>query len=149
MPSSASAEEFYSSKKYFSGVLSVKSIFACGMALLPVLVHADVTANDPLPTKLLTCGGSIIKEIGSRLEGDEELRTGFHVWLNNGGVTVDYETPEAVRSSKAVDHVLVCLIYIPKHCPPGDDRGCVYTVTNLRTLHSWSATDSQHSCGGA
>jgi hypothetical protein len=126
-----------------------QSIFACWMILFSAAGHADVTADDPLPTKLLTCGGSVIKEIGSRLEGDEELRTGFHVWLKNGGVTVDYETPEAVRSSKAGDHVLVCLIYIPKKCPPGDDRGRVYTVTNLRTLRSWSAADSQHSCGGA
>ena len=119
------------------------------MVLFPAFALADVTANDPLPTKLLTCGGNIIKGIGPRLEGDTEMRTGFHVWLKNGGVTVDYETPAAVRSSKVGDHVLVCLVYIPKECPPGDSRGRVYTVTNLRTLLSWTAGDSQHSCGGA
>jgi len=119
------------------------------MALFPAFAFADVTANDPLPTKLLTCGGNIIKEIGPCLEGDSEMSTGFHVLLKNGGVTVDYETPEAVRSSKVGDHVLVCLVYIPKDCPPGDSRGRMYTVTNLRTLHSWSAADSQHGCGGA
>lgn len=127
----------------------MKFKLACWMVLLPAFSFADVTANDPLPTKLLTCGGNIIKEIGPRLEGDGEMSTGFHVLLKNGGVTVDYETPEAVRSSKVGDHVLVCLVYIPKDCPPGDSRGREYTVTNLRTLHSWTAADSQHGCGGA
>lgn len=127
----------------------MKVILACLMILFSLVAHAEVTANDPLPTKLLTCGGSIIREIGARLEGDTGMSSGFHVWLKNDGVTVDYETPEAVRTSKVGDHVLVCLIYIPKDCPPGDSRGRVYTVTNLRTLRSWSGPDSQHSCGGA
>lgn len=127
----------------------IHTILACCTALLPCYAHSQVTANDPLPIKILTCGGSIITEIGPRLEGDSDLSTGFHVLFKNGGTTVDYETPEAVRNSKVGDHVLICLVYIPKNCPPGDSRGRVYTVTNLRTLHSWSAGDSQHSCGGA
>jgi len=130
-------------------VKAILTILAGCIMLLPCYAHSEVTANDPLPTKLLACGGNIITEIGSRLEGDSEMSTGFHVWFKNGGVTVDYETPEAVRNSKVGDHVLICLVYIPKNCPPGDIRGRIYTVTNLRTLHSWSAGDSQHSCGGA
>ena len=43
----------------------------------------------------------------------------------------------------------MCLTSIPKHCPPGDDRGRKYTATNLRTRGSWSMADSQHMCGGA
>ena len=31
----------------------------------------------------------------------------------------------------------------------GDNRGKIYTTTNLRTLDSWTLTDSEHSCGGA
>ena len=122
---------------------------ACCSVLSPCYAGPKVSANDPLPKEVLTCGGNIIKEIGPRLEGDPDLSTGFHVLLKNGGVTIDYDTPQAVRNSKAGDHVLACLVYIPKNCPPGDARGRIYTVTNLRTLESWTAADSQHSCGGA
>ena len=31
----------------------------------------------------------------------------------------------------------MCLVSIPPHCPKGDNRGLVYTTTNLRTLESW------------
>ena len=119
------------------------------MALAPCYAGSKVTANDPLPKEVLTCGGNIISEIGPRLENDPELSTGFHVWFKNGGVTVDYDTPDAVRNSKVGDHALICLVYIPKNCPPRDSRGRIYTVTNLRTLESWTAADSQHGCGGA
>ena len=121
---------------------------ALTMAVLPCQAQSQITANDPLPTRVLACGGSIIATIGPRLEG-EDLSSGYHVFLKNGGVTVDYETPAAVRKSKAGDHVLVCLVDIPKGCPPGDNRGRIYTVTNLRILESWTSSDSQHSCGGA
>ena len=43
----------------------------------------------------------------------------------------------------------MCLKSVPKHCPPGDERGKVYTVTNLRTHQSFSLSDSPHECGGA
>jgi hypothetical protein len=129
-------------------IKAILAILACCMMLLPCHAHSQTTANDPLPTKILTCGGNIITEIGPRLEGDSDMSTGFHVLFKNGGVTMNYETPEAVRNSKEGDHVLICLVYIPNNCPPGDSRGRIYTVTNLRTLHSWSAGDSQHSCGG-
>lgn len=55
----------------------------------------------------------------------------------------------AIKNSRVGDHVLNCLVFIPKDCPKGDDRGRIYTVTNLRTLESWTLPDSQHSCGGA
>ena len=124
-------------------------VIACCMLFSPCYAGSKISASDPLPKEVLTCGGNIIKEIGPRLEGDTDLSTGFHVLLRNGGVTVDYVTPQAVRNSKVGDHVLACLVYIPKNCPPGDVRGRIYTVTNLRTLESWTAADSQHSCGGA
>jgi hypothetical protein len=128
----------------------VKRILAGWMLLLPALAFAEVTANDPLPAKILTCGGSIIKEIETGPPPARgELSTGSYVAFNNGGTTVGYDTPDAVRSSKVGDHVLVCLVYIPKDCPPGDNRGRVYSVTNLRTLQVWSGADSKHACGGA
>lgn len=129
----------------------MKSILAILFAFVSLSAYA-VSPNDPLPTTILSCGGSIIADIGSRLEGDKNFETGAHVTLKNGGVSVAYQEDAAllaIRNSKVGDHVLVCLVYIPKHCPPGDNRGKVYTITNLRTLESWTLPDSQHQCGGA
>jgi hypothetical protein len=111
-----------------------------------------ISPTDLLPRKLLSCGGSVISEIAGRLEGDNNLETGAHVWFKNSGVTVAYQEDvsiPAIRKSKVGDHVLICLVFIPKNCPKGDDRGRMYTVTNLRTLGSWTLPDAQHSCGGA
>jgi hypothetical protein len=45
--------------------------------------------------------------------------------------------------------VRVCLVSVPQNCPPGDDRGKVYSVLNHRTHETWSEGDSEHECGGA
>ncbi len=129
----------------------MKAVAAIFLALAGVSVHA-VSPNDRLPTQVLKCGGSIIAEIGPRLEGDKNFESGAHVWLRNNGVSVAYQEDvslTAIKNSKVGDHVLVCLVFIPKDCPKGDDRGKIYTITNLRTLESWTLPDSQHSCGGA
>lgn len=121
------------------------------LALISFNTYA-VTPNDPLPKTVLSCGGSVITDIGGRLEGDKNFETGAHVTLKNHGVSVAYQEDTnipAIKNSKVGDHVLVCLVFIPQHCPPGDDRGRFYTVTNLRTLESWTLPDSQHQCGGA
>jgi hypothetical protein len=111
--------------------------------------QAEITPDDPLPTRILTCGGSVITDIGGRLEGDTDFSSGTSVSFSNGGTQVSYEKIQAIVNSKKGDHVLLCLVFIPKNCPNGDTRGKIYTTTNLRTLDSWTAQDSQHSCGGA
>ena len=110
---------------------------------------AGVTSNDPLPTQILTCGGSVITGIGGRLEGDTNFSSGVSVFFKNRGSQVSYEKIQAIVDSKIGDHVLICLVFIPEGCPPGDNRGKIYTTTNLRTLDSWTLPDSEHSCGGA
>lgn len=62
---------------------------------------------------------------------------------------VDYNLIPGIHSSRRGDRVLLCLTEVPVGCPLGDDRGRTYKGTNLRTLDSWSALDSEHSCGGA
>lgn len=125
--------------------------FVCSLVLLLVAptAQAEITPHDPLPTHILTCGGSEITEIGPRLEGDTDFSTGVSVFYTNGGTQVSYDKIAAVINSKKGDHVLICLVFIPKDCPKGDTRGKIYTTTNLRTLDSWTAQDSEHSCGGA
>jgi hypothetical protein len=128
----------------------LKSLFASVVLLFgTTAAQAEITPNDPLPAHILTCGGSVIAEIGPRLEGDTDFSSGTSVFFKNGGTQVSYERIEAIINSKKGDHVLICLVFIPKNCPEGDTRGKIYTTTNLRTLASWTAQDSQHSCGGA
>ena len=95
------------------------------------------------------CVTTRITAIHARLEGDPNFESGIGVELANGIYGVSYESVRAVRRSRAGDRVRACLVSIPHHCPPGDDRGREYRTTNLRTRQSWVLPDSQHSCGGA
>jgi hypothetical protein len=88
-----------------------------------------------------------VKEIGSRLEGVPE--SGSAIIYDNGVSQVSYDAIPGIDHSKAGDTVRLCLVSIPQHCPPGDERGKIYDATNLRTRETWNAPDSEHSCGGA
>ena len=78
-----------------------------------------------------------------------DFDSGTSVTFENKGFQVSYERENALLNSKRSDRVVMCLISIPHHCPPNDDRGRIYVVTNLRTQQTWTLPDSQHSCGGA
>jgi hypothetical protein len=134
--------------------IALASLLASSAVLArPVPVNPAITPNDPLPVRVLDCGGSVIKQVGDRFGGpiDASRFSGSSVGFANGGHNVSYDTVEAIKNSRVGDHVLVCLVHIPDpdKCPPNDVRGRVYTVTNLRTLASWTLPDSQHLCGGA
>jgi uncharacterized protein len=103
---------------------------------------------DALPTEIGQC---MIASITSRLQADINASPddGSAISFDNGGFQVSYEKEQAIIASKVGDKVLMCLVEIPENCPPGDDRGRIYTTTNLRTQQSWTLPDSQHSCGGA
>jgi hypothetical protein len=126
-----------------------KVLGAALLLLVAATAKPDVTPNDRLPTYILTCGGGVITDIGGRLEGDTNFSSGSSVFYQNDGSQVSYDKIPAIVNSKRGDHVLICLVFIPRDCPAGDDRGKIYTTTNLRTLDSWTLPDSQHSCGGA
>jgi hypothetical protein len=102
-----------------------------------------------MPTKVGACSESSIKFIGGRLEGDQSFDTGTAVGYDNGGTQITYDKDWGVIRSKVGDPVRICLVSVPKDCPPGDDRGKVYKTTNLRSGESWELPDSQHMCGGA
>lgn len=101
---------------------------------------AYATAQDSIGACTLTT----VVHVGSRA-GD----SGSAIEYANGSWQVDYNIIAGIHSSRAGDRVLLCLTDIPVGCPPGDDRGRTYKGTNLRTHQSWSALDSEHSCGGA
>lgn len=96
------------------------------------------------------CQETRIDHIGPRLEPDESAPPqGTTVGFANGVWLVSYDREPAVLRSRIGDHAQVCLTSIPLGCPPGDARGRIYKVFNLRTRARWRLSDSSHSCGGA
>lgn len=96
------------------------------------------------------CERTSVEWIGTRLQrvaGDPP--DGTSIRFANGVRQVSYYRAPAVLSSRVNDAARVCLIEIPRDCPPGDNRGRVYRVTNLRTGKTWELPDSSHECGGA
>lgn len=115
--------------------------FAC-VALGQVPASAD-----PLPDRVGACSDTTVMRVGPRLSGDP--RSGAGILYENGGTQVSYEVVAALLRSRKGDRVRLCLVSIPTGCPQGDVRGRIYRATNLRTNGSWTAPDSQHTCGGA
>lgn len=62
---------------------------------------------------------------------------------------MSYQELPDVIASRVNDPVAVCLISVPRHCPPEDTRGRIFRVMNLRTHETWSMPNSEHSCGGS
>jgi len=127
----------------------MKRILFIALISVAGVARASIPINDVLPKALFTCSETVIADIGPRLEGDTDYSSGVSVFFKNQGMQVGYDKLSAVIHSRIGDRVLVCLVDVPKNCPKGDDRGKVYTTTNLRTLESWTLPDSEHSCGGA
>ena len=108
--------------------------------------------GEPIPVRVGTCARTSVRQVTQRLE-DEARRavpdSGSAVVLANGLYQVSYDQVGAVNRSRRGDPVITCLMRLPRNCPPGDDRGKLYTTTNLRTEESWTLADAQHVCGGA
>lgn len=108
-----------------------------------------------LPVRVAQCTKTKLSAIGDRFgqilkqPASDTDDTGSGVSFADGGRQVSYSfVPELARSAIG-DDVLVCLVSIPKDCPKGDERGKVYSTTNVRTGESWQMPDSEHGCGGA
>ena len=100
-----------------------------------------------------TCVRTTIAEVTQRLHDGATGRvipdTGSAVTFANGLGQVSYDQVAPLNQSRRGDPVFVCLVALPENCPPGDDRGKLYTTTNLRSYESWTLPDSAHGCGGA
>jgi hypothetical protein len=125
---------------------------AYAIALLSLAGPALAAQPPSLPKRVGTCVFSTVRNVSARLEdgsGRPVPESGTSISLANGLYGVSYSRVAAAQNARRGDRVLACLVSIPRHCPPGDDRGRIYTTTNLRTLESWTLPDSQHMCGGA
>jgi uncharacterized protein len=119
------------------------------------LFRAGGATTDGLPRQVGQCTLTKIAAVSTRF--GEELRpptgaggsSGTAISYANRGGQVSYDYVDAIAESRIGDGVLLCLVSVPRNCPPGDDRGKVYSATNLRTRGSWTLPDAQHMCGGA
>ena len=93
------------------------------------------------------CEQTRISAIGSRLDGMPD--SGTTVQYENGIYGTSYNRVPNLLRSRVGDPVVVCLLEVPKGCPPGDERGKVYGAINMRTNMKWKLADSSHMCGGA
>ena len=123
------------------------------IAFLTLVFLGPATAIAQVPTSEFTCARTTIARLEHRLQdgtnGSFVRTSGSAVRFTNGLYQVSYAELEAVQQSRNGDPVFICLVRIPQNCPPGDNRGRMYTTTNLRTLNSWTMADSEHGCGGA
>jgi hypothetical protein len=122
--------------------------------LLPILVAAfsapiliDAAVASDLPTRIGQCVETRVREIANRL--DNTPGSGSAISFVNGGYQVSYDQVPQVDRSRVGDLVTMCLVRIPKDCPPGDNRGREYRTLNKRTGQSWTLPDAEHGCGGA
>lgn len=123
------------------------------LCALAATLAAGPAAAAPLPKYVGQCALTRVKRVETRLEdGVTHVPiegSGSAVEFVNGGYQVSYDNVAAVERSHPGDRVKMCLVAIPRHCPPGDARGRRYRTTNLRTHQSWTLDDSEHGCGGA
>ena len=120
----------------------------------PAIAGNRPPSRGPLPARIGQCSTTQVADVTPRLDPGHpptsgDFDSGTAINYRNDGHQVSYEREAALLNSKPGDSVLMCLVAVPHNCPPGDDRGRVYTVTNRRTAATWTLPDSQHSCGGA
>lgn len=132
--------------------------FAISLALAAALTAAAGDAQRrggaaPPQLRLGTCARTTVSEVTQRLTDGGTGRviadSGSAIVFANGLYQVSYDQVAPLNQSRRGDSVFICLVALPQDCPPGDDRGKVYTTTNLRTYESWTLPDSAHGCGGA
>ena len=128
-----------------------------GAYRLSLIENGKTPMVSGVPQRVGTCSRTKIKDIGTRFHDRQMVvppksfteNEGTTIQYDNGGVQVSYEFNADVAASRIGDPVIFCLLSIPPNCPPGDDRGKIYSATNLRNLRSWIMPATQHSCGGA
>jgi uncharacterized protein len=120
------------------------------------LARSTPNQRNELPQSTGECVETTITRIttrfGNRLvsrPSRDQINEGTSISYSNGGFQISYGYEKEVARSKIGDLVRMCLVSIPKDCPPGDDRGREYWVNNFRTGEAWIMPDAQHMCGGA
>ncbi len=127
---------------------------ACGQSATPASTESNsaaletTTASTSAPAMAVgACVDTTVQQIGTRLENTPG--SGSAITYANGVYQVSYDAVPGIDHSQVGDAVHVCLVSVPPNCPPGDERGKMYSAVNQRTHETWSAMDAEHMCGGA
>ena len=119
----------------------------------PERSSAESALGDVAPTAVGECVTTDVAEIENRLRSGPgepfEPGTGSAILYSNGVYQVSIDQIPAIDQSRAGDPIRLCLKAFPENCPPGDERGIVYTASNFRTGQSWALPNSSDVCGGA
>ena len=110
-----------------------------------LLLTTAMASAQEIPTELGQCVKTTISEITTRVGPG----TGDVVGYPGDLYGVSYSEVEGLKGSRVGDPVKLCLVSIPGDCPPGDERGKVYSAYNPRTGLGWELPDAGHMCGGA
>lgn len=128
------------------------AVCAAGLALAAQALVAPALAA-ALPVRVGQCAATAVKSIEARLVDGSTNQpipdSGSAISFVNGGYQVSYDTIAAIMASRPGDPARLCLVSIPRGCPPGDARGRQYKTINLRTKAFWTLPDAEHACGGA
>lgn len=110
----------------------------------------DIGWGVHLPKQIGACVRTTFTVISDRFGGDPRSpdAAGMSALLSNGGFVTTYGADQVLISSRVGDPVEMCLTSLPDHCPPDDERGKEYSITNLRTHGRTILPDAQHMCGG-
>jgi hypothetical protein len=123
------------------------------LILAVALSFASSASAIGLPKRVGECVLTKVGQVETRLVNGSTNQpipgSGSAIKFENGGYQVSYQQERPVDRSHPGDPVRMCLVSIPRGCPPGDNRGRVYRTTNLRTHGSWTLPDAEHMCGGA
>ena len=118
------------------------AMLASALLLTPAAASAQ-----QIPTEIGQCVKTTITEHGTRLQGVAD--SGDIVGYPGDLYGISYGVVDGLKGSRVGDPVKLCLVSVPGDCPPGDDRGKVYSGFNPRTGLSWELPDAGHLCGGA
>ena len=124
---------------------SLKLILALGLGAGMVL--SSLANASPL-RRVGQCEVARIKRIMGRITPRPDS-SGTGIAYSDGVYGVSYQFVAGIARSRVGDRVRVCLVSVPKNCPPGDNRGKFYSARNLRTGAQWNLPDAEHMCGGA
>lgn len=130
---------------------SLNQALAISTVIASTLMQGSAHPAKP-PTEVGKCSNTFVSRVATRL-GDENNQpfpaSGTSIEFTNGIYLVSYDIVQSAEASKLGHKAKICLDSVPQNCPPGDNRGKIYSVLNYVTGGRFTLPDSQHFCGGA
>lgn len=141
----------------------LQEAYRARLAELTATTSSQPVASSGLPVRIDECVTTQLVDKNTRFDGAKPGEVGGEVYVSFANQVGLYITsiphlapgvdPDAymarTQDFARGDKVRLCLVSLPEDCPPGDDRGKVYSVSNLKNQMSFIGIDAWHTCGGA